>query len=137
MEIVSGIPIKSKITYFIAVLSLLITSCGYYSNQIYVDEAKKAIISCDGNPIREVMIEGPDDNVRYEGADAIYFNRKNNASRITIAGDVNNNYILKLKPNSSYDIKSYSSNGDQGPYRIILKTDNKGNIIHDNENNCP
>jgi len=112
-------------------------SCTDDSVEIHIDEGKKAIVSCRGNQMREVNIEGPDGDVKYEGADTIYFNRKNKANRITVYLDENNDYILKLKPNSTYTINSYSSNGDQGGFQLILKTDNKGDIIHDNENNCP
>jgi hypothetical protein len=86
--------------------------------------------------IRELIIETPDGNIQYEGVDTLYFNRKTNASRITVGLDVDNNYILRLKPNSNYRIKSYSSNGDQGPFTLSVKTDGEGKITHDDQNRC-
>src|ERR1700722_1784338 len=103
-------------------LFMFIVSCTDYSVEIHIDESKKAIVSCRGNQMREVNIEGPDSDVRYEGADTIYFNRKNKADRITVYLDENNDYILKLKPNSTYTIRSYPRNGDQGVFHLIIKT---------------
>lgn len=118
------------------VASMLIFSCTDYSVEIHFDVRKKAIISCRGNRMNEVIIDGPEESITYEGADIIYFNKKSYADRTTVYGGQNNNYILKLKPNSTYTVSSYSSNGDQGPYRIILKTDQKANVIYDPRDDC-
>jgi hypothetical protein len=126
--------LKFETILSVIISSLLITSCTDHPVEIHIDKNKKAIIYTNGDILKEVRIEGGYDNVEYEGVDTIYFNRKVNASRITVSGQVNNDYILKLKPNSTYNIKSYSSNGDQGPYSLILNTDNKGNIVTEKEN---
>ena len=116
---------KFKVVILI-VINVLLISCTDYSVEIHVDEIKKAMISCNGNVMHRVSIKSSDSDTTYYEADTIYFNRRNSA----------NDYILKLKPNSVYQISSYSSNGDQGPYNLTLKTDKKGNIIHDQENDC-
>ena len=139
-----GSRLKNAIIYFFLVFILtLMISCTDRSVVIYIDASKKAIISCNGNAIHEVDINGPDSTITYTSfgdnkeADTIYFNKKNSAFRITVSwNSINNNYILNLKPNSSYEIKSRSGTGDQGPFRLVFKTNSKGNIIDEQANHC-
>jgi hypothetical protein len=136
--------LQNSIIYFFLVFILtLLISCTDRSVEIYIDVSKEAIISCNGNAIREVDINSPDSTITYTSfgdnkeADTIHFNKKNSAFRITVSwNSINNNYILNLKPNSSYEIKSRSSNGDQGPFRLVFKTNSKGYILDEQANHC-
>jgi hypothetical protein len=50
--------VKSKTIFFIIFISACIVSCTDDSIQIHIDESKKAIVSCNGNLIQEVEIDG-------------------------------------------------------------------------------
>ena len=123
---------------FLLVSSITFSSCGDYSHAFHIDEERKAIIPCNGRYLKHVDIDGPQINITYEGVDTIYFNRPSNAVRITDYYNIlDNDYVLKLEPNSSYNINSRPRNGDQESAIVEIKTDSAGNIIHDvNNANC-
>lgn len=73
---------------------------------IYIDITNQAIYTCDGQGLKEIRIENNSTEVKLEGTGSImYFNKMNSVSRTTIYGDVVYNYVLKLKPNSSYVVE--------------------------------
>jgi hypothetical protein len=125
---------KFKLSLLILGIISLSISCTDYHNQVHVDEPRNIIVPCDGGYLNNVRVKTSEFEVTYEGVDTIFFNKASRASIITVDGKIDSNYILKLEPNTTYTINTRSPNHDQSPWIKIIKTDNKGVIIHDLKN---
>ena len=124
----------NKLVSFLLLMMLFFYSCTNYANQVHINESEKLIVACDGGYVNRIEISGQDLHVIYEGVDTIYLNKPTKSSRITLYDKVDNNYILKLKPNSKYEIITQSHDHDQSAWRKIFITDKNSNILHDENN---
>lgn len=111
-------------------LTLLIAACSGGS-VIYIDKAKKAIVSRSGDPLQKVIIDGAGTEVTYLANDntkdnsIIYFNKHNPGFMVSEGFGLNKDYFLKLKPSTKYTV-TYS--GDKGQAQIVFRTDYNGDI---------
>jgi len=111
-------------------LTLLIAACSRGS-AIYIDKAKKAIVSRSGDPLQKVIIDGAGTEVTYLANDntkdisIIYFNKHNPGFMVSEGFGLNKDYFLKLKPSTKY-IVTYS--GDKGEAQVVFRTDYNGDI---------
>ena len=103
---------------------------------IYIDIKENAIISCDGIGFKEIRIENESETIMLEGTQStIYFNKKNNVFRTSLYGDILNDYVLKLKPNSRYVVTKYNGY-DRGPINVTIQTDMIGRVIKASVEKC-
>ncbi|MFI5161312.1 MAG: hypothetical protein ACHQHN_08540 [Sphingobacteriales bacterium] len=111
-------------------LVLLIAACSGNAN-IYIDRAKKAIVSRNGDPLQKVTIDGAGTEVTYLVNDktkdnsAIYFNKHNPGFMVSEGFGLNKDYVLKLQPGKKYTV-TYSDN--KGQAQLIFRTDFNGDI---------
>jgi hypothetical protein len=112
-----------------------LTSC-FKSNSIYVDIKKNAIVSCDGQGLKEIKIENESESINLEGTEpVIYFNKKNHVAKTSVYGEVVYDYVLKLKPNSNYTITKYNGY-DRGPIEVTFRTDGIGRVTETSDEKC-
>ena len=120
---------RSRLTVFLS-LALFIAACSDGS-AIYIDKAKKAIVSRSGDPLQKVIIDGAGTEVTYLASDntkdnsIIYFNKHNPGFMVSEGLGLNKDYFLKLKPNTKYTV-TYS--GDKGQAQVVFRTDYNGDI---------
>jgi hypothetical protein len=126
---------QRTIIYFIILICVMLYSCSEPLG-IYIDIKKQAIVSCDGEGLKEIGIESDFSGVKLEGRGSIiYFNEKNDVFRTSLYGDVVYDYVLKLRPNCSYVVTKYNGY-DRGPFKITFKTDAAGKVIKASDENC-
>jgi hypothetical protein len=120
---------RIKISISLA-LTLLIAACSGNS-AIYIDKAKKAIVSRSGDALQKVIIDGGGNEITYLVNDntkdnsIIYFNKHNPGFMVSEGLGLNRDYVLKLKPNAKYTV-TYS--GDKGQAQVVFRTDYNGDI---------
>jgi len=123
---------------FILSIVLLFAACS--GSNIYVDKAKKAIISRNGNPLQKVVVDGGGTEVTFMVSDntkdnsVIYFNRHNPGFMVSEGFGLNKDYVLKLKPHTRYTVSCYAADKDQSPIMINFRTDYNANIMDDGDN---
>jgi hypothetical protein len=109
------------------VFCFFLNSCSTHI-PFYVDINKQAIVSCDGNGMKYISIEGDSMEIIVEGTPSIlYFGKEIDASKVSIFDSVVYNYKIMLRPNSKY--KASTRTGyDRGPFAISFSTDRSGFI---------
>jgi hypothetical protein len=111
-------------------LIFLMAACSGNSN-VYIDRAKKAIVSRNGDPLQKVIIDGAGTEVTFLVNDktkdnsVIYFNKHNPGFMVSEGFGLNKDYFLKLQPGKKY-IVTYTE--DKGQGQLIFRTDFNGDI---------
>jgi hypothetical protein len=121
---------------------LLLVSC--YDNSIYFDMNSQSICSCNKHIISNLLING------LNNKDFYHFSKKSETkgTNAFCVIKLNNDYILdgilaknlpldsfKLKPNTEYEIENHTY-GDAASDKLLIKTNNIGNVIYTNKTSC-
>jgi len=122
---------------WLPVICLVLCSCKSKHPVLYFDTHTKAIASCT-DTIKEIDLETPQSTVIIRGPvyhKPFYIGKINPGFTVFIDGELQDQYILQLQPNTSYIVRS-EKGGDDGEGALIFSTDKDGSILGASKTSC-
>lgn len=120
-----------------SVMCLALCSCKGKHPALYFDVHTKAIASCT-DTIKEIDIETPQSTIVVKGPiyhKPFYIGMVNPGFTILIDGELQDQYILRLQPNTSYIARSEKGD-DDGQGAVTFSTDKDGAILSASKTSC-